>query len=378
MSSDPIHLSVPHLTDRELAYVKQAIESNWIAPLGPMVDSFEKAFSEYTGIPHCLALNSGTSAIHLALRGVGVGAGDSVFASTLTFIGGVAPILYQQATPVFIDSDEKSWCIDVDLLAQALADAKKKGKLPKAVLPTDIYGQSCDAAAIEKLCNEYGVALVVDSAESVGATYGKKHVGHHGNAAAFSFNGNKIITASGGGMLASHDKKLIDHARFLSTQARDDAPHYQHTTFGYNYRLSNIMAGIGRGQLEVLPERVKRRREVFAAYKKLLGDVPGIRFMPEAPYGQGTHWLTVITIDPKAFGAHRDDVIKALRADNIEARPTWKPMHMQPVFKDAKAIGGKVSEKIFEQGMCLPSSSNLTDAQIERVTNVIKGTKRAS
>jgi len=371
-----IFISPPHMGGRERAYVDQAFESNYIAPLGPMVDAFERDFAEMSGIPYCLAVTSGTAAIHLALRGLGVGAGDTVFASNLTFIGSVTPVMFLNATPVFIDSDATSWTMDVNLLAQALADAKKAGKLPKAVLPTDIYGQSCDAEAIKKLCDDYGVALVIDAAESVGSSYHGKHAGYFGKAAAFSFNGNKIITTSGGGMLASHDKALIDHARFLSQQARDNEVHYEHSTYGYNYRMSNIVAAVGRGQLEVLGDRVKRRREIFDYYEKHLSALSGISFMPEASYGVGNRWLSTIVIDEKAFGANREDIRLALEADNIESRPIWKPMHMQPVFKGFSCIGGSVSEQLFHDGLCLPSGTQMTDEQLARIVGIIASCKK--
>ncbi len=368
MSDKPrIWLSPPHMGGNELKYVTEAFESNFIAPLGPMVDRFEKDFAELTGIPHCTAVSSGTAAIHLALRYYGIGAGDTVFASTLTFIGSITPILYQNATPVFIDADPTTWNMDVDLLAQALEDAKKQNKLPKAVLPTDLYGQSCDAGPMRELCNQYGVKLIIDAAESVGASYGGKHAGYAGDAAAFSFNGNKVMTTSGGGMLASHDKKLIDTARNLSQAARDPAPHYQHSTYGYNYRMSNIAAAIGVGQLEVLGDHVARRRAINARYRAQLGKLPGITFLEEASDGRSNQWLTVIRIDAKAFGADREQMRLALEADNIEARPVWKPMHLQPVFKDVKTIGGSVSEALFSDGLCLPSGSAMTDADVDRV-----------
>jgi dTDP-4-amino-4,6-dideoxygalactose transaminase len=364
------------LGGNEQRYVTEAFASNYIAPLGPMVDAFEAEFAAYTGIPHCVALTSGTAAIHLALRGLGVGAGDSVLVSSLTFIGSVAPILYQGATPIFIDSDTATWNMDVGLLADTLADLKKKNQLPKAVLPTDIYGQSCDMAAIRTLCDEYGVALVVDAAESVGTTYQGKHAGALADTATFSFNGNKIITSSGGGMLASHNKKLIDEARFLSQQARDPAPHYEHTTFGYNYRMSNIVAAVGRGQLEVLGARVARRRAIFEAYHNTLGALDGISFMPEAAYGKGNRWLSVIMVDAHAFGTDRETIRLALEAQNIEARPVWKPMHLQPVFKDARMVGGSVSEALFRDGLCLPSGTAMTNADLARVCDVIRGCKK--
>ena len=371
-----IFISPPHMGGRERAYIDQAFESNYIAPLGPMVDAFEHDFAAMCGIPYCLAVTSGTAAIHLALRGLGVGPGDTVFASNLTFIGSVTPVLFLGATPVFIDSDASNWTMDVNLLAQALADAKKVGKLPKAVLPTDLYGQSCDAEAIQKLCDDYGVALIIDAAESIGSSYHGKHAGYFGKAAAFSFNGNKIITTSGGGMLASHDKAFIDQARFLSQQARDEAVHYEHSTYGYNYRMSNIVAAIGRGQLEVLSDRVARRREIFAYYEKHLGGMPGISFMPEADYGVGNRWLSTIVVDEKAFGADREDIRLALEKENIESRPIWKPMHMQPVFKDVPCIGGKVSEQLFHDGLCLPSGTQMTDEQLARIVGIIAACKK--
>ncbi len=367
-----IFLSPPHLGGNEERYVAEAFASNYIAPLGPMVDRFEREFSALTGIPHCVALTSGTAALHLALRVLGIGSGDSVIASSLTFIGSIAPILYQNATPIFIDADPATWNMDVNLLAQTLADLKRKNQLPKAIIPTDLYGQSCDLNPIRTLCDEYGVKLIVDAAESVGATYHGQHAGYGADAAAFSFNGNKIITTSGGGMLASHDKNLIDEARFLSQQARDPAPHYEHTTYGYNYRMSNIVAAIGCGQLEVLADRVTRRREIFATYQRELGSIPGITFMPETPYGQSNRWLSVCLIDAASFGADRETIRLALEAANIEARPVWKPMHLQPVFHDAAMIGGSVSERFFRDGLCLPSGSSMGDADIARVIAAVK------
>jgi dTDP-4-amino-4,6-dideoxygalactose transaminase len=372
MSEQPrIFLSPPHMGGNEQRYVSEAFASNYVAPLGPMIDAFEKEFSAFTGIPHCVALSTGTAAIHLALRGLGVGAGDTVIASSLTFIGSITPILYQNATPIFIDADATTWNMDVNLLAETLADLKKKNKLPKAVLPTDLYGQSCDMSAMRALCEEYGVKLIVDAAESVGSTYQRGHAGALADASAFSFNGNKIITTSSGGMLASHDKKLIDEARFLSQQARDPAPHYEHTTYGYNYRMSNIVAAIGRGQLEVLKDRVARRREIFAYYEKTLGALPGIRFMPEATTGKSNRWLTTLLIDPNQFGTDRETIRLALEAQNIESRPVWKPMHLQPVFKGAAMVGGNVSEALFKDGLCLPSGSSMSDSDLKRVTDAV-------
>lgn len=366
-----IFLSPPHMSGNEQRYVNEAFASNYVAPTGPMIDAFEREFSAFTGIPHCVALSSGTAAIHLALRGFGVGAGDTVIASSLTFIASITPILYQNATPIFIDADAATWNMDVNLLRETLADLKKKNKLPKAVLPTDLYGQSCDMNAMRALCEEYSVKLIVDAAEAVGSTYQRGHAGALADASAFSFNGNKIITTSGGGMLASHDKKLIDEARFLSQQARGAAPHYEHSTYGYNYRMSNIAAAIGRGQLEVLNDRVAKRREIFAHYEKTLGALPGIRFMPEATTGKSNRWLTVILVNEKEFGADRETIRQVLEKQNIECRPVWKPMHLQPVFKDVAMVGGSVSEALFKDGLCLPSGSSMSDADLKRVTDAV-------
>jgi len=426
MKNPRIFLSPPHMSGREQELVRQAFESNYIAPMGPMVDAFEAEFSAYTGIPHCVALSSGTAATHLALRHLGAGPGDEVFASTLTFIGSVTPVTFQGATPVFIDCDEASWNMDPSLLEQALADADGRGKRPKAVLPTDLYGQPCDLSRIRAVCDRYGVPVVCDSAEAMGARYrgtgervqgagGRgqeagvrgaecpisniqypisketagprtsdsgprtsepwRHAGFGAWAAVFSFNGNKIITTSGGGMLASHDSELIDHARKLSQQARDPAPWYQHTEIGFNYRMSNILAAIGRGQLEVLDERVARRREIFDGYRTRLGELPGISFMPEPDGCRGNRWLTVIRIDPAAFGADTHAVREALETENIEARPVWKPMHLQPVFQGAKlwtAANEAVSDRLFEQGLCLPSGTAMTDGDLDRVCGIIR------
>ena len=367
-----LFLSPPHMGDHELQLVQETFASNYIAPAGPMLGRFEKSFTDFTHIPHATAVSGGTAALHLALRLLNIGAGDRVFFSSLTFIGGVAPALYQGATPVFIDSDTHSWTMDVFLLEKALKDAARSNTLPKAVVPTDIYGQSCDIDAILALCATYNIPVIVDAAESVGGRYKDRHCGDGALMAAYSFNGNKIITTSGGGMLASHDKALIDRAKFLSHQARDDAPHYEHTTFGYNYRMSNVVAAIGCGQMEVLPERVRRRREIFDFYRNALGDLPGIAFMPEAAYGQTNRWLTVLTIDPALFGATREEIRLALEAQDIESRPVWKPMHLQPVFKKNEVVGGAVCESLFANGLCLPSGTQMSAADLARVVGGIR------
>lgn len=367
-----IYLSPPHMSGLEQQYVQEVFASNWIAPLGPQVDAFEQEFCAVTGARYALALSSGTAALHLALRLSGVGPGDEVLVSTLTFSASVNPIIYEGGYPTFIDSEPVSWNMDPDLLAETLAARARAGKLPKAVVVVHLYGQSANLEPIMAACQRYDVPLIEDAAEALGATYQGKTPGTFGKAGIFSFNGNKIITTSGGGMLVSDDKAFIDHARKLATQARDPAPHYEHSEIGYNYRLSNILAGVGRGQLAVLEQRVQARRANFAYYAAMLGDLPGICFMPEAPWGRHTRWLTVLTIDPAQFGADREAVRLALEAENIEARPVWKPMHLQPVFAAYEAVGGQVAASLFRDGLCLPSGSSLTDADRARVVQIVR------
>lgn len=367
-----IYLSAPHLSGREQHYIQEALDTNWVAPLGPNVDAFERAFAETVGTSHAAALSSGTAALHLALILAGVGTGDEVLVSTLTFSASVNPIVYQGAKPVFIDSERVSWNMDPALLAETLARKAKTGRLPKAVILVHLYGQSADIAPILAACNRYEIPLIEDAAEALGATYHGRAPGTLGKTGIFSFNGNKIITTSGGGMLVSEDAALIAHARKLATQAREPAPHYQHSEIGYNYRMSNVLAGIGRGQLEVLEERVQARRRHFDYYQNTIGDLPGVDFMPEAPWGRHTRWLTVITIDPKQFGADREAVRLALEAENIESRPVWKPMHCQPVFAGCETVGGQVAEAFFQDGLCLPSGSNLGERDLQRVVEVIR------
>lgn len=366
-----ILLSTPHMGELEQKFVQEAFDTNWIAPVGPHVDAFEQEFCDVVGSSHAAALSSGTAALHLALQLIGVGAGDEVFCSTLTFIATASPITYLGAKPVFIDSDRTSWNMNPDLLREALDKRAKLGKLPKAVAIVHLYGQSADIDPILEACNTYEIPLIEDAAESLGATYKNRSPGSFGKIGIFSFNGNKIITTSGGGMLVSDDPKLVEKARFLATQARDPAPHYQHSEIGYNYRLSNVLAGIGRGQLRVLEERVQARRHNFEVYKQVLGNLPGIEFMPEADFGRATRWLTCLTINPAAFGADREHVRLALAKEKIEARPVWKPLHLQPVFAECECMGGEVAEELFEYGLCLPSGSNLTEEDLERVTSAI-------
>ena len=432
---------------KELELVKEAFDSNYIAPLGPMVDAFEREFAEYTGMKHCAAVSSGTAAMHLGLRHVlelarcrvqgasGQGRGlIEIFVSTLTFIGSVTPVVFEGAVPVFIDCDHESWNMDVKLLEAELERCAKQGKLPEAVVPTDLYGQCCDLGRIVEICDGYGVPVICDSAEALGARFKSGyefrvlgdalmksqnenhslktqnpkpktdfpfHAGKGARAAVYSFNGNKIITTSGGGMLASDDAELIAHAKKLSQQAREDFPYYEHVEIGYNYRMSNILAAIGRGQLRVLDERVRTKREIYNYYQAALGDVPGIEFMPEPNWSCSTHWLTVVLITPEKFGADREQVRLALEAENIESRPVWKPMHLQPVFsisrkggkekrrKDrtqnsklktqnhpCRVVGGDVSEDLFERGLCLPSGTAMTNSDLDRVIETILKTQR--
>ena len=360
------------MTGREMKFIQQAFDSNWIAPLGPHVDAFEQEFAAKVGAKHALALSAGTAAIHLALIHLGVGPGDEVIVSTLTFAASANPVVYLGAKPVFIDSEPTSWNMDPDLLAETLARKARSGSLPKAVILVHLYGQTADIDPILETCNRYGVALIEDAAEALGARYKGRSPGVFGKAGIFSFNGNKIITTSGGGMLVSDDAKLIAHARKLATQARDPAPHYQHSEIGYNYRMSNVLAGIGRAQLQALDDRVRRKREIFEAYQRALGDLPGLHFMPEAHWGLHNRWLTTLTIDPESFGATREEIRLALEAENIESRPLWKPMHMQPVYRGCEVVGGHVAEELFARGLCLPSGTAMTTGDILRVTNIIR------
>lgn len=367
-----IWLSRPHMSGREQGYVAEAFESNFIAPMGPQLDAFEASVAEFLGGDvHCVGLSSGSAALHLALRLVGVEAGDEVWISSMTFAGGIFPVLYLGATPVFFDLDPASWTVDVALLGEALRAAAKAGKLPKAIVPTDLYGQSVDLDPLEALAAEYGVKLVVDSAESLGAAYrGGRKCGTGGDASILSFNGNKIITTSGGGMLVTRSKKIADGARFLSTQARDPAPHYEHSTLGYNYRLSNVCAAIGIGQMEVLEDRVAARRRINERYRSALRR-PGLSFMPEPEGYHSSRWLTTITVNPAECGSSREDIREALLAHQIESRPLWKPMHKQPLFAGARYIGSGVDENLFAHGLCLPSGSDMTDTEQDEVIDRI-------
>ncbi len=366
-----IYLSPPHLSGRELDYLREAVESNWVAPLGPQVDAFERELAELAGVPHALALSSGTAALHLALIVLGIGGGDEVVCSSLTFSASANAIRYTGAAPVFVDADAATWTIDPNLLGRALDERPAI----RAVVAVDLYGQCCDYAALREVCAGRDVVLVQDAAESLGSTYDGDPAGGQGELAAFSFNGNKVITTSGGGMLVSGNEEWIAHARKLSTQAREPAPHYEHTEIGFNYRLSNLLAAVGRAQLEVLPERVDARRRINARYRDLLDGVPGIAFMPEAPYGRGNCWLTCILVDPAEAGTDRETIRLALEAEDVESRPLWKPMHLQPVYRDAPVYGGEVSAALFEEGLCLPSGSALTDADQQRIVETLLATR---
>ncbi len=358
----------------ELPLVQETFASNWIAPLGPQVDAFEAEFSALVGAKQSAALVSGTAALHLSLRWLNLQPGDEVICSSLTFSASVNPVLYERATPVFVDSDAATWNMDPAVLGEAIADRLHQGKRPKAVILVHLYGQSADIDPIVSLCAEHGIPLIEDAAEALGATYKGRAPGSFGLCGVYSFNGNKIITTAGGGMLVSDDTDLINKARFWATQSRDPAPHYQHSEIGFNYRLSNVLAAIGRGQLRVLENRVQARRRNCAYYQQALEDLPGLSFMPEAGYGRCTRWLTCITIDPMAAPVDREDVRSALAENNIEARPVWKPMHLQPIFSGLQCYGGAIAERLFRDGLCLPSGSNLTESDLDRVIGVVRRT----
>lgn len=376
MSASPaprIHLSPPHMSGRELPYIQEAFATNWIAPMGPHLDAFEREFAEVVGVEHAVAVSSGTAALHLALILAGVGRGDEVLVSDFTFAASVNPIVYQGATPVLVDSERHSWNVDAGLVAETLTRRASRGKLPKALIATHIYGQSADIDLIVETCERHGVALIEDATESLGSTYRGRAPGSFGQTGCFSFNGNKIITTSGGGMLVTADGALAAHARKLATQARDPAPHYEHTEIGFNYRLSNLLAAVGRGQLSVLEERVQARRATFARYADALGDLPGVSFQPEADWGRHTRWLSCLVIDPALARCDREELRLGLEAANIEARPLWKPMHLQPIFAECEVVGGAVAENLFARGLCIPSGSSLKDAERERVIDAIRG-----
>jgi len=367
-----VYLSPPDVGDEERRLLLDALDSGWIAPLGPYVDAFEAELAQRVTVPHAVALSSGTAALHLALLLVGVGPGDDVLVPTFTFVATANVATYIGARPVLVDCDGDTWQLAPDLVAQELEDRARRGALPKAVVSVDLYGQTADYGRLVPLCEEYGVPLVEDAAEALGATHRGAAAGSFGAAAVFSFNGNKIITTSGGGMLVSRDGELAERARHLATQAREAQVHYEHVDMGFNYRMSNLLAALGVAQLRGLDRRLARRRAINEAYRDALGDVPGIQFMPRAEYGEPNNWLTCITVDAEEFGATREDIRLALEEHDIEARPTWKPLHCQPLFAQTPVVGGTVAGHIFERGLCLPSGSTLDDRDLERVVAVIR------
>jgi dTDP-4-amino-4,6-dideoxygalactose transaminase len=369
---DKIYLSSPHMGNNELAYINQAFETNWISPLGPNVYAFERDIQIKTNTKNAAALSSGTSALHLALILVGVKVGHNVFCQSMTFSASANPIAYQGANPVFIDSESETWNMDPKLLKIALSEAKQNGKLPKAIIPVHLYGMPAKMLEILSIANEYGIPVIEDAAEALGSNIDNKPCGSFGEFGVLSFNGNKIITTSGGGALLSENSGMIEKARFLATQARDSAPHYQHSHIGYNYRMSNVLAGIGRGQLEVLNDRVEARRNNFEKYKNYFSKYNNAGFtikFQEAPSGYySNRWLTCVIIDPALNNGLTREIIRlALEEKNIESRPLWKPMHRQPIFADCKSYLNGVSDKLFEDGLCLPSGSNLTDEEFDRI-----------
>lgn len=371
-----IYLSSPHMSGEELPFIQEAFQTNWIAPLGPNVEEFEKEVASYVGVRGAVAVSSGTAAIHLALSLLNVGKGDYVYCSSLTFVASANPILYQGAIPVFIDSEQETWNMSPEALEEALTRAARDNKLPKAVIIVHLYGQSAKMDELLAICARFDVPCIEDAAESLGSTYRGKRSGSFGKMSIFSFNGNKIITTSGGGMLVSNDLPMLNKARFLAAQARDRAPHYQHSEMGYNYRLSNVLAGIGRGQLMVLPQRVQKKRDIFFAYEQALAPIAGVRFMPELEGTLSNRWLTVALIDEEITGISRNQILQALENENIEARPVWKPLHLQPLFQGCTyhkhCEEEDVSQQLFQMGICLPSGTNMTEDEQLRVIHIIE------
>jgi dTDP-4-amino-4,6-dideoxygalactose transaminase len=371
-ASERVWLSPPDQSGTELLLLSEAVASNWLAPAGPALAAFEDAIAAATGLPHVLAVSSGTAALHLACHLAGVQPGDAVWTSTLTFVATVTGACQLGARPVFIDVDPASWTLDAALLERALADAARRGALPRAVIAVDLYGQPADIAALARCCDAHGVTLIADSAEGFGARQHGRHAGDGARLVAFSFNGNKIATCGGGGALASHDPALIARARHLATQAREPVAHYQHVELGYNFRLSNLLAAVGIAQVADIARRVARRRAIFDRYVAALAGLPGLSFMPEAAWASSSRWLSVLLVDAARFGSTPATICAALDAANIECRPVWKPMHLQPVFGTAPRIGGAVAERLFAQGLCLPSGSGMTDVQQDRVIAIIR------
>jgi pyridoxal phosphate-dependent aminotransferase EpsN len=371
-----IFLASPHMGGQEQEFIKQAFDTNWIAPLGPNVDMFEKEISEVVGVNGAAALSSGTAAIHLALKYIGASKGDIVFCSSLTFAASCNPIIYEAAEPVFIDSEPNSWNMSPVALRKAFQHCERLNRLPRAVIVVNLYGQSADMDYIKEICDSYGVPIIEDAAESLGAIYKNHYSGTMGRFGVYSFNGNKIITTSGGGMLVSNDNIALKKIRFWATQSRDAARYYQHSELGYNYRMSNILAGIGRGQLRILQERIKQKKNIYETYRNALKEIKDIEFMPIAGYGQPNYWLTVITLK-ESSKIKPLDIMIALEKENIESRPVWKPMHMQPIFSGYSFYSHNnnntsISEDIFNRGVCLPSDTKMEEEDLDRVISVIK------
>lgn len=372
MSEPPrIYLSAPHMGGQELELVREAFATNWLSSVGPHIDAFEREFEAVVGAPAC-ALSSGTAALHLALRSLDVGPGDEVLCPTLTFVASVNPIVYAGARPVFLDSDRASWNLDPGVLEDALKAKAAAGRVPKALIVVHLYGQSADLDPILELAARYGVKVIEDAAEALGTHYRGEQVGSRGDVGIFSFNGNKIITTTAGGMLTSRNADLVRKAKHWATQARDPGIAYEHSELGYNYRMSNVLAGIGRGQLRVLEDRVQRRRCIAFRYRDQLADVGGLSLMPQADYGRHTNWLSVFLTDERALGTTRDALIEGLSSENIESRPVWKPMHLQPLYQDSERFGGEVAADLFRRGICLPSSSFMDERLQGRVIDGIR------
>jgi dTDP-4-amino-4,6-dideoxygalactose transaminase len=371
---DRIYLSPPHLGRHELNYLHKAVEDNWVAPIGPNLTGFEADLCAFTGVAHAVALTSGTAAIHLGLRLLGVGPGDEVLCPSLTFVATANPILYCGATPVFVDSEADTWNMCPQRLREAIEDRIKQGKRPKALILVHLYGMPAKLRELLALAQEYGLPVLEDAAEALGARYQGRPLGSFGQVSVFSFNGNKILTTSGGGALLTPDAGLAQKALFLATQAKDPAPHYQHSEVGYNYRLSNLLAGIGRGQMELLEDRVKRRREIFGWYQEHLAGVPGltVALAPEPAGSHSNRWLTTILLDPAATSATPETLRQHLETRHIESRPLWKPLHLQPLFEGVPMYGGAVAESLFARGLCLPSGTALSDDELGRVARALK------
>ena len=370
--SKRIFLSAPHMSGSELDLIHEVFASNYIAPVGAQIDAFEREFADTVGGKYATAVTSGTAALHLLLRYVGVGPEDEVLCSTFTFVASANPIVYLGATPIFIDSDEQSWNMNPALLIRELEKRARKNRLPKAVVLVHLYGQPADIDPIQEVCARYEVPLLEDAAEALGARYKGRAPGTFGQGGFYSFNGNKIITTSGGGMIVSDDGALIEKVQHWATQARESALHYEHVELGYNYRMSNVLAAIGRGQLRVLDDRVETKRDIFQYYYGALNDLQGVEFMPELEFTCSSRWLTCLTIDSVLAGTDREQVIMALAKNNIEARPTWKPMHMQPLFSGCECIGGAVAEDLFRKGLCLPSGTAMNEEDLQRVVAVVR------